>query len=139
MKPIKFPEHNVVYAENQEEYIPLPAFKADTPEGEVVSCWKLSFRERLRILFTGKLWVMIMTFNNPLTPSLFTTKKGEVLVVDQGKPFYIGYGSKWLQFKMWALNSKALKWFPRDKWNKYDTIIFVAILAGCLTAIVLHA
>lgn len=29
MKPIKFEGHNVVYAENQPEYNPLPAFKAE--------------------------------------------------------------------------------------------------------------
>jgi predicted amidohydrolase len=79
MKPIEFPESNVVYAKDQPEYIPLPVFKADTPEGQCISCWELTFTERLRILFTGKLWVSLMTFNKPLTPSYFTTKKSEVL------------------------------------------------------------
>jgi hypothetical protein len=80
MKPIKFPEHNIVYAEDQPEYLPLPVFKNNSPQGECVSCWKLSFRERLRILWTGKLWVSLMTFNKPLTPSYFTTKKSDVLI-----------------------------------------------------------
>lgn len=79
MKPITFPEHNVIYAKDQPEYIPLPVFKSDTPQGECVSCWSLSFRERIKILFTGKIWVSLMTFNKPLTPSFFTTKKSEVL------------------------------------------------------------
>lgn len=79
MKPIKFPEANVTYAENQPEYQPLPAFKNDSQKGEVISCWQLSFRERMRILFTGKLWVSLMSFNKPLTPSFFTTKKADVL------------------------------------------------------------
>lgn len=79
MKPVKFKEQNITYAENQPEYLPLPAFKNDSPQGEVVSCWKLSFRERLRILFTGKLWVSLMMFGKPLTPSFFTTKKNELL------------------------------------------------------------
>lgn len=79
MKPVTFKEQNVVYAKDQPEYMPLPAFKNDSPKGEVVSCWKLSFRERLRMLFTGKLWVCLLSFNNPLTPSFFTTKKSEVL------------------------------------------------------------
>ena len=81
MKPVKFKEQNITFAENQPEYIPLPAFKSSTKEGAVVSCWELSLRERLRILFTGKLWVSLMTFNKPLTPSFFTTKKSEVLTV----------------------------------------------------------
>lgn len=79
MKPIEFPEQNCVYAKDQPEYLPLPVFKSDTPEGECISCWQLSFSERLRILFTGKLWVSLWTFNKPLTPSFFTTKKSEVL------------------------------------------------------------
>jgi len=77
MEPKKFKESNVVFAENQEEYTPLPAFKDES--GIVVSCWNLSFRERLRLLFTGSLWVSMMTFNQPLTPMFLTTIKKEVL------------------------------------------------------------
>lgn len=81
MKPIEFKEHNVVYAKDQKEYMPLPAFKNNSAEGEVISCWQLSFKERLKILFTGKLWVSLMSFNKPLTPSLFTVNKSDVLNV----------------------------------------------------------
>ena len=80
MKPIKFSEQNTIIAENHPEYLPLPAFKNDSPEGEVVSCWELSFIKRIRILFTGKLWVMMMTFNQDLTPSRFSTKKSDMLI-----------------------------------------------------------
>lgn len=79
MKPIEFPEQNIVYAKDQPEYLPLPAFKSDDPMGQVVSCWKLSFSERVRILFTGKLWVSLASFHKPLTPSFFTTKKSDVI------------------------------------------------------------
>ncbi|MBA4852060.1 hypothetical protein [Emticicia sp. BO119] len=81
MKPIHFLGQNTVYAKNQPEYQPLPGFKADSPQGEFISCWKLSFKERLMILFTGKLWVSLMTFNKPLTPSFFSVKKSDVLLV----------------------------------------------------------
>ena len=54
MKPITFKEHNVVYAKDQPEYNPLPALKDNT--GAVVSCWKLSIKERFKLIFTGKLW-----------------------------------------------------------------------------------
>lgn len=80
MKPVEFKEQNIVYAKDQPEYLPLPAFKNDSPQGEVVSCWHLSLKERLRLLFTGKLWVCLLSFNNPLTPSFFTTKKSDVLI-----------------------------------------------------------
>jgi len=85
MKPIKFKEVNITYAENQSEYLPLPVFKNDSPHGECISCWQLSFKERIIILFTGKLWVSLMSFNKPLTPSFFTTKKSEVLITNKTK------------------------------------------------------
>jgi hypothetical protein len=83
MKPIEFPEQNIVFGKDQPEYQPLPAFKSDGPIGEVISCWELSFRERLRILFTGKLWVSLCAFGRPLTPSFFTTKKSDVLITQK--------------------------------------------------------
>jgi len=81
MKPIKFPEQNCTYAENQPEYLPLPAFKDEN--GVVISCWRLSFRERLRILFKGNIWLSLLTFNKPLTPSIITTDKSDLFLPDE--------------------------------------------------------
>jgi hypothetical protein len=68
---IDFPQRNVIYAENQPEYLPLPAYKIpDDPEGRIIFCWKLSFRDRLRVLFTGKLWHSVLTFNHSLQPQV---------------------------------------------------------------------
>lgn len=77
MKPVKFKEQNVVFAENQPEYTPLPALRLDTTDGQVVTCWKMSFKERIRVLFTGKVWMSLLSFNKPLTPSFLSTKKSE--------------------------------------------------------------
>ena len=66
MKPIDFAEKNCVYAENQPQYLPLPVYKQEN--GEIWSCWKLTLRERIKILFTGCLWIGCMTFNKPLQP-----------------------------------------------------------------------
>ena len=56
----------VTYAKDQPEYVLLPAWRS--PDGLVVTRWKLSWRERLRILFSGSLWLSILTFNKPLQP-----------------------------------------------------------------------
>jgi len=80
MKPISFKEQNVVFAKDQPEYQPLPACKFDTPEGHVVFCEYLSFTERMRVLFTGRIWCSLLTFNKPLTPSLFSTKKSDIII-----------------------------------------------------------
>jgi hypothetical protein len=66
MRPIDFPEKNCTFAKNQPEYLPLPAYKS--PDGEVISCWGLTLKERVKVLFAGKLWLRILTFNNPLQP-----------------------------------------------------------------------
>ena len=78
MKPIPFKEQNITFAENQEDYLPLPAFKNDSAMGEVISCWELSIKERLKILFSGKLWVSMAMFGKPLTPSFFTVNKKDI-------------------------------------------------------------
>jgi len=85
MKPKKFKEANVTFAENQPEYLSLPAFKNNDANGEVVMCWQLSFKERLRILFKGEIWLCLLSFNKPLTPSFMTTKKSEVLTTEKPK------------------------------------------------------
>jgi hypothetical protein len=79
MEPIEFPEQNALFAANQPEYLPLPGFKVPGPDGIVVSCWRLSYRERFRLLFTGKVWLGLMTFGKPLTPSRLSTKKEDLI------------------------------------------------------------
>lgn len=100
MKPIDFPERNKVYGADQPEYQPLYAFTDDRttnqrdddgnditvwidPRGNTISCWSLSFWERIRLLFTGKVWVCLLSFHKPLTPSYLTTNKKEVLNENQ--------------------------------------------------------
>jgi hypothetical protein len=66
MTPTEFPEQNTVYAKDQPQYLPLPAFRSE--DGTVVSCWRLTWREALRLLFTRRLWLLQLTFNMPLQP-----------------------------------------------------------------------
>ena len=58
----------VVYAEDQPEYLPLPVLKH--PSGKVISCWKLNFKELIRLIITRRLYIAILTFNSPLQPLL---------------------------------------------------------------------
>ena len=73
MKIIDFKERNVIYAKDQPEYRPLPAFKKS--DGEIVTCWRPSIMGRIGILITGKIWLSVLTFNNPLQPLLMSSKK----------------------------------------------------------------
>lgn len=72
MEPIKFDGANVVYGANQPEYILLPAKKR--PNGEVITCWKLSPEELKQIQETGVVWCAVLTFNEPLQPILLATE-----------------------------------------------------------------
>lgn len=73
---VEFPEQTIVYAKDQPEYRPLPAYRyANDPSGTIVCCWKLSARDRLRVLFTGHLWHSILTFNQPLQPQRLQVDK----------------------------------------------------------------
>ena len=81
MKPVKFKHQNIVMGKNQPEYTPLPALKIKSLEGEVISCWKMSFFGRLKVLFTGKVWLNIVTFNHPVTPSFMSVNRKDCFTV----------------------------------------------------------
>jgi hypothetical protein len=56
----------VIYAKDQPEYIPLPVHR--DPDGLCTSRWKLTWRERLFVLFHGYFYLQQLTFNQPLQP-----------------------------------------------------------------------
>jgi hypothetical protein len=76
MKPEKFEGHNIVLGEGQEQYQDLPAqYNPDDKNGEMVTCWKLTIRERIRLMITGRLWLSCYTFREPFQPVRLSTKK----------------------------------------------------------------
>ena len=68
MKPIKFKGSNAVYSEHQPPYLPLPGHKHNDSWKCVSACWYLTFKERLIVLFTGRVYTTLPTFGKPLTP-----------------------------------------------------------------------
>ena len=68
LKPFPFKGVNIKVAKNQEEYGTLPVFNVGGKNGFVVSCWKLSFLQRIYLLFVGKIWHTQFNFGNPLQP-----------------------------------------------------------------------
>ena len=65
MKPIEFPQQNIVWAKNQPPYLPLPAY---TDEKWTISCWKLTLKDYIKLLLGGKLWLFHKNFGEPLQP-----------------------------------------------------------------------
>lgn len=65
MKLQKFDQANTFYpAEQATMSGDFYAYKGQ--DGQVVMLWRLSFLDRVRLLFRGKLWVRVLTFNQPL-------------------------------------------------------------------------
>lgn len=56
---------NVVYGADQPEYLPLPAW---TDGQQVIERWRLSWRDRLRALLGGDLFIHVQTFGQPIQP-----------------------------------------------------------------------
>lgn len=68
MKPIEFKEQNRTFAKDQPEYEPLPAHA--TEDGIVITCWKLTRRERWRVFLSGLMWWGVATQKAPLQPQI---------------------------------------------------------------------
>ena len=74
-----FPERTLLIGAGQEQYQPLPAYRyQQDPCGRVVFCWKPTFRERVIILLTGRIWQQVLTFNQPFQPTKLEVEKPEM-------------------------------------------------------------
>jgi hypothetical protein len=77
MSPVSpvIPETNleeVVYAKDQPEYQPLPSIRA--ADGTILTRWSLTEEEKQQVLSQGYVYLLVMTFNQPLQPLLLTTE-----------------------------------------------------------------
>ena len=77
MQPLNFDGANVVFGAKQPEYIPLPAEYRGGKSGEILTCWELSPDELKRLQETGKLWLGVLTFGQPLQPVYLAVEKPE--------------------------------------------------------------
>lgn len=68
MTSVEFPEVNTVFAKDQPEYQALHACVSGHPDGCTAFCYRLTFWERIKLLFTGRLWFEQLTFHQPFQP-----------------------------------------------------------------------
>ncbi len=66
MKAIEFEQHNVVFAKDQKEYLPLPAHAQNN--GLVTFCMELFPINIQALKKSGKIWITTATFGTPLQP-----------------------------------------------------------------------
>jgi hypothetical protein len=64
--PIKFKEQNITFSKpasmTDEECGSLPAYRG---EGQIISCWKMGWKERIKALFTGVVWFGVLASGQP--------------------------------------------------------------------------
>lgn len=67
MRAIEFKEQNVIYTKpanmTDEECGSLPAFRDGVNN---ISCWKMSVKERLKVFFTGIVWINVLSIQPPI-------------------------------------------------------------------------
>jgi hypothetical protein len=73
MKPVSpvLPGYNVnevLFAENQPEYMQLPAVRVESPEHQVLTRWQLSDEDRQRVAQGADVYLWVSTFGMPLQP-----------------------------------------------------------------------
>ena len=78
MKPIEFEGVTDHYGKMQDGVSPLPL--RCYANGQFVSCWKLLWRERLKVLVSGMVWLDVHTHNRGMPPVYLTTDKSEVVI-----------------------------------------------------------
>jgi len=62
MKPVQFKGQSTVLRKpadmSDEECAPLPILRLG---GSCISCWEMDWRERVKALFTGRIWVGVLS------------------------------------------------------------------------------
>ena len=71
---------HIVYAADQPEYQPLPVWRRQ--QGQVVSRWRLTWRERIAVLFGRDMYLEVLTFGQPLQPIYPTLSEDEALYAE---------------------------------------------------------
>ncbi|HBR31937.1 MAG TPA: hypothetical protein DD733_07625 [Clostridiales bacterium] len=80
MQPTKFKEQNITFTKpasmTDEQCSSLPAYRDDR---EIISCWKMTWKERIKVLFIGKIWFSVYGTSQPpicLSVDTFFAKAG---------------------------------------------------------------
>jgi len=72
LKAIKFEGANIEFAKDQEQYNTLPACAVRDKQGTVISCYELTDEEIEKLKKTKRIYLTLLTFNDPLQPQLLT-------------------------------------------------------------------
>lgn len=68
----------IEFGATQDEYETLPAFVSNDQSFKVTCRFKLTWRERLEVLFGGNLWLQQLTFGRAFQPVKLWTKEPNI-------------------------------------------------------------
>ena len=82
MNAVKFPIANDVLLGGHPDVHDLPIFRGQYKDGQavVISCWRMSWRERLSALFHGRVYAHFWARTHP--PMALVTKPPEIAAAD---------------------------------------------------------
>ncbi len=73
MTPRKFEEANIFYPAVSGVYEECHAH--NSMDGTITISWKLTWKEKFRLLFTGVIWHQILVYKMQMQPQRLTTEK----------------------------------------------------------------
>lgn len=83
MNPSAFPEQTGVLTGDPVNWgkdigiyaaVPVHMFHGDA-RGRMCCCWKLTWLERVQVLFTGRIWHVMVTYGQPVPPQYLSPIK----------------------------------------------------------------
>lgn len=82
MKPIEFPEQNIIATSDDENVKPLPV--CISPDGfQSISCWEVTDEDIERIKQTKRIYLSQMNYGAPLYPVFITSNKSDLFTNPQ--------------------------------------------------------
>ncbi len=77
MKPINFHPNEVIYISPDPKILDLPVLQVQYSDGQtaLLSCWKPSWKDRLRILFGKPIYAGLLS---PMQPPIFISTEDEL-------------------------------------------------------------
>ena len=116
MEPIDFKEKNFTYKKpasmTDEECSSLDCYKAE--DGQTISKWKLTWKERFKIFFTGVIWHSVLM--QPPAPVYLTV---DTPFLKQKEPFKLWWFIKCITGFDNVIDGSTC-WFSRKFWDVHD-------------------
>lgn len=77
MKPVNFHQKEIIYNHPDPNILDLPVLQVQYSNGNIglISCWKPSWKDRLRILFGKPIYAGLLS---PVQPPIFISTKNEI-------------------------------------------------------------